>query len=191
MQAGPGCNNANSAVSRCRQSDLPGTPRRIRATSAGTVRGATWGDAAHVVLTSQEHHGKHVGGWLLVWEQGGGRDCEDSSWSTHLKHMEKYSLNWSEINSAVTRRRRRDLQDSVRTVQLWRARRTQVSEVFIVSVALQLHLLPSGTEVEAVPGWLCLYLWQSSNHRSSIEHLPSRHPPDYYQVYKQLVWFLS
>lgn len=66
--------------------------------------------------------------------------------------MEKYSLNWSEINSAVTRRRRRDLQDSVRTVQLWRARRTQVSEVFIVSVALQLHLLPSGTEVEAVPG---------------------------------------
>ena len=53
--AGPGCNNASSAVSRCRQSDLPGTPWRIRVTSAGTGRGATWGDVSHVGCTSQEH----------------------------------------------------------------------------------------------------------------------------------------
>ncbi len=86
--AGPGCNNASSAVSRCRQSDLPGTPRRIRATSAGTVRGATWGDVSHVALTSQEHGS---GGpwekcwWLLFWVQEGGWECQQSSWWTHLK----------------------------------------------------------------------------------------------------------
>lgn len=40
---------------RCRQSDLPGTPRRIRATSAGTGREATWGDASYSGFTSQEH----------------------------------------------------------------------------------------------------------------------------------------
>lgn len=77
-RAGPGCNNASSAVSRCRQSDLPGTPRRIRATSAGTGRGATWGDASHTALTSLcstalENHGKKCC-WSLRWAQ---QQCPD------------------------------------------------------------------------------------------------------------------
>lgn len=80
-RAGPGCNNASSAVSRCRQSDLPGTPRRIRATSAGTGRGATWGDVSHAALTSLcsmalENPGKKCC-WLLRWAQQHGWECPD------------------------------------------------------------------------------------------------------------------
>lgn len=61
--AGPGCNNTSSAVSRCRQSDLPGTPWRIRGTSAGTGTGATWGDVSHVGFTSQDHRGAREQCW--------------------------------------------------------------------------------------------------------------------------------
>lgn len=64
---------------RCRQSDLPGTPRRIRATSAGTGRGATWGDVSYSGFTSQgsphrnmsmalENHG-NTRGWRGVTTQ--------------------------------------------------------------------------------------------------------------------------
>lgn len=63
---GPG----SSAVSRCRQSDLPGTPWRIRATSAGTGRGATWGDVSHTDYTLHELEGWL---WKTVWEKPG--DC--------------------------------------------------------------------------------------------------------------------
>lgn len=75
FRARPGCNNnTSSAVSRRRQSDLPGTPRRIRATSAGTARwGAAWGDKSHVPLTLLEHGSREP--WEKCWRllQAGGK----------------------------------------------------------------------------------------------------------------------
>lgn len=101
-RAGPGWNYASSALSRCRQSDLPGTPRRIRATSAGTVRGATWGDVSHVALILQEHGSGEPWEkcwWLLFWPQESVQHFKSSSRQTHIKTQRKsWCLKYSHCN---------------------------------------------------------------------------------------------
>lgn len=97
-RAGPGCNYASSAVSRCRQSDLPGTPRRIRATSAGTGRGATWGDVSHVALASLQHSseetmGKRNGHNKMTGQRLTTRPClnvEYNGWNMCFDSMQWY-----------------------------------------------------------------------------------------------------